>query len=66
MTVDDVLGLSPKFWQLHCDPTGILDGGAMTLLTIQFNLCSGTLGQYSRGRPELVSLIEDLLQYRKQ
>ena len=66
MTIDDVLSLSPKFWQLHQDPIILTDGGILTLLTIQYNLCSGTIARYSKGRPELVFLVEDLLQYRKQ
>ena len=66
MTIDDITSLSPKFWQLHTDPAVLLDGGAVTLLTIQYNLCSGTIARYSKRRPELKSLVEDLLRYRKQ
>ena len=66
MTIDDITSLNPKFWQLHNDPAVLLDGGALTLLTIQYNLCSGTIARYSKRRPELVALVEDLLQYRKQ
>lgn len=66
ITIDDIVKLTPKFWQLHSDPIGLLDGGAVTLLTIQYNLCCGTIAQYSNERPELVSLIDDLLQYNKQ
>ena len=66
VTIDDILNLTPKFWQLHNDPISLLDGGAMTLLTIQYNLCSGTIARYREHRPELGSLVNDLLQYRKQ
>ena len=66
ITIDDILNLTPKFWQLHNDPISLIDGGAMTLLTIQYNLCSGTIARYREHRPELVSLVNDLLQYRKQ
>lgn len=66
MSVDDVLSLTPKFWQLHSDPAVLLDGGAITLLTIQYNLCAGTIARYTGRRPELIPLVEDLLQYRKQ
>ncbi|OJT05089.1 Acyl-coenzyme A oxidase 2, peroxisomal [Trametes pubescens] len=65
MTINDILSLTPKFWQLHGDPMVLLDGAAMTLLTIQYNLCAGTLARYAMRRPELVSLVEDLLRYRK-
>ena len=66
MTIDDVLSLSPKFWQLHNDPICLLDGAAFTLLTIQFNLCAGTIARYARRRPELSPLVEDFLRFRKQ
>ncbi|KAH9851442.1 acyl-CoA dehydrogenase NM domain-like protein [Lenzites betulinus] len=65
MTIDDLLSLTPKFWQMHNDPAVLLDGGSITLLTIQYNLCAGTIARYTGRRPELVSLVEDLLQYRK-
>ncbi|KAI0768840.1 acyl-CoA dehydrogenase NM domain-like protein [Trametes elegans] len=65
MTIDDLLSLSPKFWQMHNDPAVLLDGGSITLLTIQYNLCAGTIARYAGRRPELIPLVEDLLQYRK-
>ncbi|KAI0093488.1 acyl-CoA dehydrogenase NM domain-like protein [Irpex rosettiformis] len=65
LTMDDVLTLSPKFWELHQDPLMALDGAAMTLITIQVNLTTGTIARYAVHRPELVSLVEDLLSYRK-
>jgi len=41
-----------------------LDGGALTLLTVQYNLIAGMLAQFATTtRPELVSLVEDLLQW---
>ncbi|THG95143.1 hypothetical protein EW026_g6459 [Hermanssonia centrifuga] len=63
--MDDILTLSPKFWELHQDPIMALDGGAMTLMTIQVNLTSGTIARYAVHRPDLVPLVEDLLRYRK-
>lgn len=66
MTMDDIVSLTPKFWQMHNDPIVLLDGAAITLLTIQYNLCAGTIARYARRRPELVPLVEDLLGYRKQ
>lgn len=66
LAMNDVLTLSPKFWGIHMDPLIVLDGAAMTLLTIQVNLVSGTISRHAAYRPELVPLVEDLLQYRKQ
>ncbi|KAI0633883.1 acyl-CoA dehydrogenase NM domain-like protein [Trametes polyzona] len=65
LTIDDILSLTPKFWQLHNDPISAMDFGAMTLLSIQYNLCAGTIARYTGRRPELIPLVEDLLQYRK-
>ena len=66
LTIDDVLTLSPKFWEIHQDPIAIVDGGAATLVTIQVNLTSGTIARQAVHRPELVPLVDDLLNYRKQ
>ena len=66
LTIDDVLTLSPKFWEIHQDPIMALDGGAMTLITIQVNLTSGTIARQAVHRPELIPLVDDLLNYRKQ
>ena len=61
-----MLPLSPKFWELHQDPLMAMDGGAMTLITIQVNLTSGTIARQAVHRPELIPLVDDLLNYRKQ
>ena len=66
LTIDDVLTLSPKFWEIHQDPIVAMDGGAVTLITIQVNLTSGTIAHHAVHRPELVPLVDDLLNYRKQ
>ncbi|KAH9940412.1 acyl-CoA dehydrogenase NM domain-like protein [Epithele typhae] len=65
MKIDDILHLTPKFWQLHNDPISLQDGAALTLLTIQYNLAAGTIARYAQHRPDLVPLVEDLLQFRK-
>ena len=64
--MNDILSLSQKFWDIHSDPTTIIDGAAMTLMTIQVNLVSGTIARHAVNRPELSSLVDDLLHYRKQ
>ncbi|KAH9851410.1 acyl-CoA dehydrogenase NM domain-like protein [Lenzites betulinus] len=61
----DLLSLTPKFWQLHNDPVALLDGAAMMLLTIQYNLCAGTIARHAVRRPELLPIVGDLLRYRK-
>ncbi|KIK32316.1 hypothetical protein CY34DRAFT_19137 [Suillus luteus UH-Slu-Lm8-n1] len=64
ITLDDTLNLTQKFWDMHTDPITVLDGGAHTLLIIQYNLVAGTLAQYTAAtRPDLVSVVEDILRW---
>lgn len=63
--MDDVLSLSPKFWDLHQHPLMAFDGSAMTIITIQVNLTAGTVARQAVQRPELIPLVEDLLNFRK-
>jgi acyl-CoA oxidase len=63
LTVEDVLYLSPKFWNMHTDPITFIDGAAETLLTVQYNLCAGTLATYVNGRPDLVTLLKHVLDF---
>ncbi|KAF7797944.1 hypothetical protein EIP86_009151 [Pleurotus ostreatoroseus] len=65
LSMNDILSLSQKFWDIHSDPTTIIDGAAMTLMTIQVNLVSGTIARHAVNRPELSSLVDDLLHYHK-
>ena len=60
----DVAKLTPKFWKLHRDPILPLDAAATTLLSIQFNLCLGTISAYLRERHDLLQLATSLLEYR--
>lgn len=64
ISLHDILHLTQKFWDIHVDPSMSLDGGAVILTTIQYNLVAGTLARFvATTRPELVSLVEDLLQW---
>lgn len=64
ITLHDTLDLTQKFWDMHIDPIVVLDGAAFTLLIIQYNLVAGTLAQYAATtRPDLVSLVEDILRW---
>lgn len=40
--------------------SGLVDGTVMTLLTIHFNLCVGSIVNHGAGRPELEPLLEEL------
>lgn len=64
ISLHDILHLTPKFWDIHIDPIMSLDGGASFLITVQYNLVAGILARFAvTTRPELVSLVEDLLQW---
>ena len=58
-----MLFLSPKFWDLHTDPIASIDGAAATLLTLQYNLCAGTLATYLPEQPRLAPLIQRVLDF---
>ncbi|KAF9467082.1 acyl-CoA dehydrogenase NM domain-like protein [Collybia nuda] len=63
LTVDDVLNITPKYWELHNDPLFFMDGAALTLMTIHYNLCIGTLAMYLDHRPDLKEIIDRLLSF---
>ncbi|KAJ6624206.1 acyl-CoA dehydrogenase NM domain-like protein [Mycena sp. CBHHK59/15] len=63
LTIDDVVNTSPKFWKMHTDPIWTLDGAAGTLVTIQLNLCAGTIAMYSASRPDLRETLRDVLHF---
>ncbi|KZT00998.1 acyl-CoA dehydrogenase NM domain-like protein [Laetiporus sulphureus 93-53] len=63
LTADDVLYLKPKFWELHMDNIYAMDGGAFTLLTIQYNLAAGTLAAFAEKRPELRPLMDQVMKF---
>lgn len=64
--MDDLLSLSNKFWDYHRDPIVTVDGGAFTIMTIQYNLCAGTIARYAVQQSDLIPLVDDLLRFRKQ
>ncbi|KAJ0413496.1 hypothetical protein BJY00DRAFT_296816 [Aspergillus carlsbadensis] len=57
LTVEDVSYLTPAFWKIHTDPIAAVDGGAFTLVSIQYNLFVGTVAPFAATRPELHSLL---------
>ncbi|KAH8085460.1 putative acyl-CoA oxidase [Cristinia sonorae] len=63
LTAEDVVYLRPKFWALHTDPIAPLDGAAMTLITIQYNLAAGTLAPFAFKRPELRPLLQQIMNF---
>ncbi|KAF9467065.1 acyl-CoA dehydrogenase NM domain-like protein [Collybia nuda] len=63
LTAEDILNITPKYWELHNDPLLVMDGAASTLLTIHYNLCIGTLAMYLNHRPDLRDTVDRLLSF---
>ncbi|MCJ1398112.1 hypothetical protein MMC11_001309 [Xylographa trunciseda] len=63
LTVEDVLCLGPNFWKLQTDHLAAVDGGALTLISIQYNLFVGTVAPYARTRPELRSILQRAMDF---
>ncbi|KAF7587803.1 hypothetical protein BBP40_006684 [Aspergillus hancockii] len=63
LTVDDILYLSPKFWRLQTDSIAAVDGGALTLISIQYNLFVGTVAPYAATRPELQPILQRAMKF---
>ncbi|KAK6988896.1 acyl-CoA dehydrogenase NM domain-like protein [Favolaschia claudopus] len=64
LSLNDIILLSPKFWNMHTDPIICLDGAATTLLTIQYNLAVGTLGAFVSERNDLAEIVNNLMEFR--
>ncbi|KAJ7481909.1 acyl-CoA dehydrogenase NM domain-like protein [Mycena latifolia] len=54
LTVDDVLNVSPNYWEFHTDPIHAIDLAAGTLLTIHYNLCVGTIAMFPAGKQRIL------------
>ncbi|KAI9375221.1 acyl-CoA dehydrogenase NM domain-like protein [Aspergillus egyptiacus] len=63
LTAEDILHLTPKFWDMHRDPIGAFDFAAHTLLTIQYNLVAGTLAPFLKDRPDLSGVMDRILYF---
>jgi acyl-CoA oxidase len=63
LTVEDVLNLSPKFWKLQTDPLVAMDGGALTLISIQYNLFVGSVAPFVLTRPELQPILQRAMNF---
>jgi acyl-CoA oxidase len=48
---------------MHTDPITFIDGAAETLVAVQYNLCAGTLATYVKGRPDLATLLKQVLDF---
>ncbi|KAJ3833894.1 acyl-CoA dehydrogenase NM domain-like protein, partial [Lentinula raphanica] len=62
-SLDDILEMSDKLWDLHADPIVSMDGAVTTILSIHYNLAIGMIGPLLHARPDLAPLIQKLGQY---
>ncbi|KAJ4490545.1 hypothetical protein J3R30DRAFT_3278550 [Lentinula aciculospora] len=62
-SLNDILQMSDKLWDLHADPIVSMDGAATTMLSIHYNLVIGMIGPLLPARPDLVPLIQRLLDF---
>ncbi|TFY83070.1 hypothetical protein EWM64_g940 [Hericium alpestre] len=63
LTAEDIINVSPRYWEFHTDPILSQDISVATLLTIHYNLCSGTIAMFAAGRPELRRVLQQLLSF---
>ncbi|KAL3456272.1 hypothetical protein BJX64DRAFT_294262 [Aspergillus heterothallicus] len=63
LTVEDVSYLTTEFWKIHTDLITAVDGGALTLVSIQYNLFVGTVAPFAAARPELHSLVQRAMRF---
>lgn len=64
---DDVKNLTANYWKFHTDPILTIDTAATTLITLQLNLCAGTILHFAGDdRQDLLSIVDDLLVYKLQ
>lgn len=59
----DVAYLTPNFWKLHTDMIGAMDGGAVTLISIQYNLFVGTVAPFAATRPDLAVIVQQAMKF---
>ncbi|KAJ7461834.1 acyl-CoA dehydrogenase NM domain-like protein [Mycena galericulata] len=64
LRIDDIVKTSPKFWTMHTDPIWTMDGAAGSLVTIQLNLCAGTIAMYAESRPDLRQILQEILEFK--
>ncbi|KAG7440704.1 acyl-CoA dehydrogenase NM domain-like protein [Guyanagaster necrorhizus] len=63
LTAEDVLNVTPRYWEFHNDPILVMDFSVGTILTIHYNLCIGTLAMYLDHRPDLKDIVDRLLSF---
>ncbi|RAH67624.1 acyl-CoA dehydrogenase NM domain-like protein [Aspergillus aculeatinus CBS 121060] len=63
LTLDDVVNTTPRFWKLHIDLLTAMDGGAINLVSVQYNLFVGTVAPFAATQPELAWVIHQAMKF---
>ncbi|KAJ5614696.1 acyl-CoA dehydrogenase/oxidase, partial [Penicillium herquei] len=63
LTIDDIVHLTPKFWNYHQELIHTTAVPAFILVTIQYNLVAGTIGRYIAKRPDLWGLLDSIVKF---
>ena len=61
--IDDILELTPRFWDMHKDGIMLNDIGAHAMLSIQYNLVVGTIAPYTHQHPDIDILLQKLMDF---
>lgn len=64
LTVDDILDLTPKFWNMHMDGIILSDIGSHVLLSVQHNLVAGTIAPFAQGSGAIQNLLQKILSFQ--
>jgi acyl-CoA oxidase len=63
LSQDDIMNLTPKYWDFHFDLIAARDMTAYIIAMIHINLCIGTLCSFIPHRPDLQPLLDRLLRF---
>ncbi|RDW78585.1 putative acyl-CoA oxidase [Aspergillus mulundensis] len=63
LTVEDVLYLTTAFWKLQTDLIVAREGGAMTVISVQYTLCVGTAAPFAKARPALQAILQRAMKF---
>ncbi|KAJ6003490.1 acyl-CoA oxidase [Penicillium sp. IBT 35674x] len=63
LTLKDVVDTTPKFWKLHIDMLTAMDGGAINLVSVQYNLFVGTVAPFADTQPRLAFIIQQAMNF---
>ncbi|KAL6897687.1 hypothetical protein GGI43DRAFT_424034 [Trichoderma evansii] len=63
LTIEDIVNLTPRFFDIHRDDIIPRDTGSHALLSIQHNLVAGTLAPYAKDSRRVQELLEKILDF---